>query len=274
MRVIFPGLLGLLIYSPLAVAHNPLNSDGQDQLAAIVSALLVMTFWGIYTLGSWRRPPARMYAFLFHSAALLCALAILGPLDDWAKTSTAAHMAQHMMLIVIIAPLWVLSRPLPQMLAGAGRLALWCCRPMLQLVRHPMLTAYLHAAAIWIWHTPVFYMVAVEDPWWHTFEHACFLVTAGWFWWSIMTGSERRAPWALLALLFTLMHTGFLGALLTFAKTPLYGEARSLADQQLAGLIMWVLGAIPYLGGSAWIGHRWYKQMMRRAGATQTYPEA
>ncbi|MDQ2076840.1 cytochrome c oxidase assembly protein [Marinimicrobium sp. ABcell2] len=274
MRVIGPCLLGLLFYSPVAMAHNPLSSDGQEQLAAIVSALLLMAFWGIYGLGSWRRRPTRGQAFLFHGSALLCALALLGPLDDWAKTSTAAHMTQHMMLMVVIAPLWVLSRPLPQMVAGAGRVALWCSRPMLRLVRHPMLTAYLHAAAIWIWHTPVFYMVAVEDPWWHAFEHACFLLTAGWFWWSIMTGSERRAPWALLALLFTLMHTGFLGALLTFAQTPLYDEARSLTDQQLAGLIMWVLGAIPYLGVSAWIGHRWYRQLVRRMEIDKTYPHA
>jgi putative membrane protein len=274
MRVIYAALPGFLVYSAPSVAHNPLSSDGQEQAAAILSALLLIFFWGVYGLGSWRRNPSRTQASLFHFAALLCALAILGPLDDWAKTSTAAHMTQHMLLMVVIAPLWVLSRPLPQMVAGAGRLVLWCSLPMLRLVRHPMLTAYLHAAAIWIWHTPVFYMVAVENPWWHAFEHACFLVTAGWFWWSIMTGSERRAPWALLALLFTLMHTGFLGALLTFAQTPLYGEARNLADQQLAGLIMWVLGAIPYLSVSAWIGHRWCRQLLRQMDSKQASPDA
>lgn len=61
----------------------------------------------------------------------------------------------------------------------------------------------------------------------------------------LLAGAAKRAPWALLALLFTLMHTGFLGAVLTFAESPLYGEARSLADQQLAGLIMWVVGSVP-----------------------------
>jgi len=60
------------------------------------------------------------------------------------------------------------------------------------------------------------------------------------------------------------MHTGFLGAVLTFAGTPLYDEARSLPDQQLAGLIMWVPGAIPYLLASAWVGHRWDQQLHRR----------
>jgi cytochrome c oxidase assembly factor CtaG len=137
---------------------------------------------------------------------------------------------------------------------------------MLCLSRHPLLAAYLHGAVIWFWHTPHFYMLAVRNPWWHIVEHACFLVTAGLFWWALLNANTRRLPWALLALLLTLMHTGILGALLTFARAPLYGEVRDLADQQLAGLIMWVLGAIPYIGASAWLGHRWYRQILRRIG--------
>src|SRR5690625_2164945 len=241
MLIIYWGLATWLLCSSPAWAHNPITSDGPEQAAALLSAALLLLFWGAYTLGAWRRPPGLSRGLLFHSGSLLCALAVLGPLDHWAKESTAAHMTQHMMLMVVVTPLWALSRPLPQMIAGAGRWA--------------------------IWYTPVFYVVAVENPWWHAFEHVCFVATAGWFWWSIMTGSERRAPWALLALLFTLMHTGFLGALLTFAQNPLYDEARSLGDQQLAGLIMWVLGAIPYLGVSAWMGHRWYRQLQRRMTA-------
>jgi cytochrome c oxidase assembly factor CtaG len=57
------------------------------------------------------------------------------------------------------------------------------------------------------------------------------------------------------------MHTGFLGALLTFANAPFYGDTRSLADQQLAGLIMWVIGGIPYFIASLWIAYRWFRQM-------------
>jgi putative membrane protein len=106
-------------------------------------------------------------------------------------------------------------------------------------------------------------MLAVNNPWWHALEHACFLLSAGLFWWAVLRASRTRMPWALLALLLTLMHTGFLGAILTFAQSPIYGEARSLEDQQLAGLIMWVLGGIPYLLASAWLGWRWYMQLMR-----------
>jgi len=106
----------------------------------------------------------------------------------------------------------------------------------------------------------------VAHPWWHVVEHLLFIVSATLFWWAILRSSRLLVPWALLALLFTLMQTGLLGALLTFASEPLYGEARSLEDQQLAGLIMWVLGAVPYLLASGWLGWRWLLTMQRRIG--------
>lgn len=258
-------VLGLLIMGALAaepsLAHSPLDSEGSERIAALLSTSMLAGFWIIYVIGTWRRPPRRFKTLWFHGAALLCTFALLGPLDHWAETSTAAHMTQHMLLLVLIAPCWVISRPLAQVVAGSGRLLVWGWKPMLQLTRHPMLVAYLQGAVIWFWHTPYFYMLAVEDPWWHLVEHACFLLSAGLFWWAILRTGRRHAPWALLALLFTLMHTGFLGAVLTFARAPLYGEARSLMDQQLAGLIMWVPGAIPYILAALWIGHGWYRQL-------------
>lgn len=249
--------LPLLLLSLPAAAHNPFTDSGAEQLAGLVSALVLTLFWGLYVAGSVRRRPSRRRAWCFHATALLAALTLLGPLDDWAKTSTAAHMVQHMLLMVVIAPLWVISRPLPQLTAATGRVAAILWRPWLRMTQHPLWMAYLHGLMIWFWHTPRFYMLAVRDPWWHIIEHACFLVSAGLFWWAVLNASGRRLPWALFALLLTLMHTGFLGAILTFAREPLYDEARNLLDQQLAGLVMWVCGAVPYMIGAVWLGRRW-----------------
>lgn len=256
--------LALLSHSHRILAHNPVTSSGGDRVSGLLSLALLVGFWFIYMAGTWRRPAKGYLALCFHFTVFLCALTLLGPLDDWAKTSTAAHMVQHMLLMVVIAPLWVMSRPLAQIIAGGGAIMAWLWRLMLRATRYPMMTAYAHGAVIWFWHLPYFYMLAVDNTWWHALEHLCFLFTAGLFWWAVLQGSRHNTPWALLALLFTLMHTGFLGAFLTFARAPLYGEARSLADQQLAGLIMWVVGAIPYLCASAWMAHEWYKQLQRR----------
>jgi putative membrane protein len=247
-----------------AWAHSPSGSSGQEQMAALLTALALAAFWGLYLRGSLRKRPRPLHAACFHTSAALCYLAVLGPLDDWAEVSAAMHMTQHMLFMMVIAPLWVLSQPLPQLAAGSNHLLDRLWRPLLRFVQHPMLAAYVHGAIIWVWHTPYFYTLALENPWWHALEHTMFLGSAGLFWWAVLKSGLRGAPWALLALLFTLMHTGFLGAVLTFAEAPLYGEARHLQDQQLAGLIMWVLGAIPYLAASVWVGHRWYRQLQRR----------
>lgn len=257
--LLLPVLLGR---SQVASAHSPLGgSGGQEQLAALVGATLLALFWLVYAVGSWRRPPPCYRGLYFHAASLLCVIAILGPLDELAESSAAAHMTQHMLFIVVITPLWVLARPLPQIVAGGGKALALVWQPMLRFALHPVLAAWVHGAVIWFWHIPVFYLLALDNPWWHLIEHACFIVSGGLFWWAVLNSAHRTAPWALLGLLLTLMHTGFLGAILTFAREPLYGVGRGLEDQQLAGLIMWVAGAIPYLIASVWIGSRWYRKI-------------
>ncbi len=254
-------LLALLLsYSEVALAHNPLASGGQEQIAALMGSLLLALFWLLYIVGSRRKPPQWYRGLSFHAGIVLCLMAILGPLDELAETSAAAHMTQHMLFMVVITPLWVLARPLAQIVAGGGKLLTLIWQPMLRLALHPVLAAWVHGAVIWFWHIPVFYLLALDNPWWHLIEHACFIVTAGLFWWAVLNSTHRSAPWGLLALLLTLMHTGFLGAILTFARAPLYGDGRGLEDQQLAGLIMWVAGAIPYLIASAGVAGRWYRR--------------
>ena len=263
LRVATVPLVVLMILAPVSARAHGLYHEGELHPAGVLSVLVLAFFWLSWLLGAMRESPQRRDSWLFHCATLLCAIALFGPLDAWAKVSTAAHMTQHMLLMVLIAPMWVLSRPLPQWYAALGRPVLWISRPLLRLARYPVLAAGLHGLAIWFWHTPLFYMLAVDSYYWHVIEHLFFLLTAGVFWWAVLYASAARLGQALLALLLTLMHTGFLGALLTFSTNTLYGESRHLQDQQLAGLIMWVPSAIPYLAASGLIAWRWYQQLRR-----------
>lgn len=245
-----------------ALAHNPLAWESREP-AVIFAALLLAFVWLAYWAGCRRRSPSLSRRWLFHGTTFLAALVLFGPLDEWAETNAAAHMVQHMGIMVVIAPLWVLARPLPQWSALHAQLVQGLFAPLLRCVRYPMLAASVHGAVVWFWHAPRLYVLALDHPWWHVFEHFCFLLSAGLFWWAVLRSQQRRAPVALLALLFTLMHTGFLGALLTFSPASLYGESRSLADQQLAGLLMWVLGGLPYLSAALWIAWRWFQRVLR-----------
>lgn len=262
------GIIGYCIalgFQAPAFAHNPFTPSVQSQWPIILSAILLFIIWFIYCIGAFKTWPGVKKWLLFQSVTLLIIITIFGPLDEWAETNTAAHMAQHMSMMVVIAPLWVLAQPLPQLSIASGRLAVWFFMPFFRIVRYPMLAASLHAVMIWFWHAPKPYILALENPWWHVVEHACFIISAGLFWWAVLRSTHYTAARAFLALLFTLMHTGFLGALLTFAHFPLYGPQRSLQSQQLAGLIMWVAGGIPYLIAAFWCGQRWFLQIQRRA---------
>lgn len=251
----------LLIIPALARAHDPFDSSSeQSQWPILLSAILVFVLWALYNTGCLKQWPGFKRWFYFQMATLIIAASIFGPLDEWAETNTAAHMTQHMLMMMVIPPLWVLAQPLAQFSkASASLVKLFY--PLLPIVRYPMLTAALHGAAIWFWHAPKPYMLALHNPWWHVVEHACFMITAGLFWWSVLYSTKYSAGRACLALLFTLMHTGILGALLTFAHMPLYGHHRSLQNQQLAGLIMWVAGAIPYMLAVLWCSQRWFKEI-------------
>ncbi len=253
------GWLGLttLAAGPAMAHGNAFTGEGAHAPIWLSQGLFVTAWFG-YMWGAILRRPDPLRRALFHAAMLLAGLALFGPFDDMAGSSTAWHMVQHMLLIVAVAPLAVLARPLPQWRAVVGPRIDRVWRGVQRLTRRPMLCALLHAAAIWIWHAPEPYMAAVMFNGWHVLEHASFLFTGWLFWWSVLRPGTAGALQATLALLFTVMHTGLLGALLTFAPAVLYsGESRELWDQQLAGLVMWIPGGAVYLLASAWVGFRW-----------------
>lgn len=245
-------------------AETTLRSGPSEWLVNALGLLLVVLLAICYERGAKRTPVKRWRLWLMRAVLLFAVFVMLGPMDRWAEVSAAMHMAQHMLIIACIAPLIALARPLPQWYVGGGKWLQGVWKLGFKVTQYPMLCAYLHGVVIWFWHIPLFYMAAVQSSWVHALAHLCFLLSAVWFWWACLYPAARKIPFALLALLLTLMHTGFLGALLTFAAQPLYSEARHLQDQQLAGLLMWVIGGIPYIAASMWAGVRWYRQLERR----------
>jgi cytochrome c oxidase assembly factor CtaG len=210
-------------------------------------------------------------------AALAAALA--SPLAGWSDRAFALHMIEHEILMTIAAPLLVLTRPLLGMLwafppasrralgglATAGPLAAaWA------FLTDPLAATVLHGAALWLWHMPALFTMALESPVWHALQHASFFGTAVLFWWSLAKGRQGRPDYgpAVFWLFATSLHTGFLGVLLTLAPSPWYpaqeGSANPfglspLEDQQIAGLVMWAPAGLVYAGAALlalglWVG--------------------
>ncbi|VXC68091.1 cytochrome c oxidase assembly protein [Sphingomonas sp. AX6] len=117
----------------------------------------------------------------------------------------------------------------------------------------PLAPTFIAATVtLWGWHVPAFYTAALTETWLYWLMQLSLLGTATLFWRALFTAP---APQALIAIAATIGQMGLLGALLTFAPEPMYLHhmvapvawgLTPLADQQLAGLIMWVPGNIPY----------------------------
>jgi putative membrane protein len=227
--------------------------------------------------------PSGGQAACFAAGLATVALALLSPLDSLAQGLFAAHMAQHMLLVMAAAPLLVLGAPgLPLAVALApdwrrrfGRLR---HRPPVRAARHlltrPMVAWAVHVGTLWAWHLPGPYQAALRSDAVHAAEHASFLATAVLFWWVVLSRPGRRlAPgFAVLYLFAAALQGSALGALLTLAPAPLYplqaatasgwGPA-PLADQQLAGLVMWVPADLVYLGAAGMLFWRWLVSLER-----------
>jgi putative membrane protein len=204
-------------------------------------------------------------------AAMVVALA--SPLETLGDRLFSAHMVQHELLMVVAAPLLVLGRPLEawawalpagvvRALAGVGRSRI--VRRAWNAATEPVGAWCLHAIALWAWHVPALFDAALASEAVHAAQHASFLGTALLFWWAVLGRGVRRPDGASLASLFTTMvHTGALGALLTFAPHPWYAHYAAtpwltpLEDQQLGGLVMWVPGGFAYAAAGLAIVGSW-----------------
>jgi putative membrane protein len=212
------------------------------------------------------------------SAALVVAL--VSPLDALGGALFSAHMLQHVVLMLVAAPLLVLGRPVVAFVwalpaAWRAPLAATLRRPTPHAVwrtaSHPFAAWLLHAAALWVWHAPALYEATLSSELVHFAQHACFFGTALLFWWAAVELGRRtqlRHGIGVIYLFTTAVHSSVLGALLTFSLViwyPLYSPRAELwgltplEDQQLGGLVMWVPAGVIYVVATlvlvaAWLG--------------------
>jgi putative membrane protein len=188
-------------------------------------------------------------------------------------------MVQHEVLMLMAAPLLVLSRPLVPFLWGlpfrwrrtaGGWSKVDPVQTMWRFITAPLVAWFVHAFALWVWHVPALFEATLTNEWVHSAQHLSFLISALLFWWSLFYGRNPGGYGAGVLYLFTTgVHTSILGALLTFAPTvwyPAYSQTVAawglspLEDQQLGGLIMWVPGGIVYLVAGLFLFAEWLRQ--------------
>lgn len=205
-------------------------------LVALAAALV---FCAILSVRGPFARDGRLYSSL---AILVLFVAFVSPLCALSSALFSARVMHHVLLVAGAAPLLALAFP-----ARDG------------LRRIPLTALFLaHTLAMWIWHAPGPYAFALSSHAAYWLMEATLFATAFLLWQSIL--ARWAHPGAVsIALLGSIVQMGMLGALITFAARPLYDPHLTttlpfgltpLADQQLAGLLMWVPASIPYIAAA------------------------
>lgn len=179
---------------------------------------------------------------------LVLVVALVSPLCSMSVALFAARSVHHLLIVAIAAPLIAASLPAVR-------------------VPSPGTMLLLSTATLWAWHFPAAYDAALADVRLYWAMQISLLASAVAFWRALVAAP---APAALLGAVGGMAQMGFLGSILTFAPAPLYDSHLAttvpwgigpLEDQQLGGLVMWVLGMIPYAVAAMWLARRAWRQV-------------
>jgi putative membrane protein len=269
--------------------HDLLTTWGLEPFVLISLALAGLLYWrGVRRL--WRESAAgqgirRREAWCYAGGWLALFVALVSPLHPMGRVLFSAHMTQHELLMLIAAPLLVLGRPviaflwaLPQpwrKQLGQFSKQRWFASGWRWLTL-PLAAWAIHAVALWVWHVPALFEATLDNEWVHTAQHLSFLLSALLFWWAVIHSRRGLMSYgaAVLYVFTTSIHSGALGALITFAGSlwyPAYEHTTQswgltpMEDQQLGGLIMWIPAGLVYIFAGLMLFAGWLRHSERRA---------
>lgn len=165
-------------------------------------------------------------------------------------------MLQHMVLMNLVVPglIYMLRPKVPTTVS-----------------RNWYLATAIQLALLWGWHSPSALGAAMSNRLVMLAMGASLTAAAAWFWLAIYAMGAIGRWRAIFALLVTGKLFCLLGALLVFAPRSLFGVmmrgtdvvslSESLADQQLAGLVMLVVCPLIYITAGLVLASRWFLTM-------------
>jgi cytochrome c oxidase assembly factor CtaG len=205
-----------------------------------------------------RVPRGQLWAW--HGGIALWIAGFLSPIHAYGDQLLSAHMAQHLLIADLAAPLllvgarnpvlaFLLPRGVLVPLARSGR-----PRRAFRALRRPLVAVPVYVLVLYTWHFSVFFEAAVRYAWVHAIQHMSFVAIGVLVWWSALEPKRRRMRgelWKVPYIIGARMAGMFLGMSFVLIRVPVYagvygtGERAlgldALGDQQLAGAMMVVL---------------------------------
>ena len=237
----------------LSWSFNPLVTVGLLALAiAYLQARRRLVASGV----EW---PARRTAY-FLSGVGAIAIALLSPIEAYDTALFSVHVAQHMLLTMVAAPLLALGAPITLALRVAKgptrrRMVRVLHSPPLRVVGNPLVAWVLFTLTLYgLYFSPLFDLT-LRQPLVHDLVHLHFLAAGLLFWWPLvgLDPSRWRLP-HIARLLFVFLMVpfhAFLGVAIMNSGRVLAPALESfqrswgptpLADQQTGGAILWGAG--------------------------------
>ena len=240
-----------------------------------VLAVSLVAVAALYAAGIRGRSIPIWRQVCFWSGWVVTALALMSPLCNLSVALFSARVAQHVILTMVAAPLLVL---------GQAECALAPFRARPSSVEDTILPGWISrgqwvavsvfAIVMWLWHLPDVYDMTFRSTFLYWTMHVSMIGTALLLWTCALRACTSIAS-SLFAIFATMLQMSLLGAIFTFAGAPLFAVhavttwpwgLSPLYDQQLGGLVMWVVGGfllagyaglvlVPYLVEEGW-GHQ------------------
>ena len=242
-----------------------------------VHASTVIGILALAVLYAWRArqhrdaggaPLGRAKPTVLAIALLTLFLSLNGWLHDLSDSYLfSAHMVQHLLLALVVAPLLVMATP--------G----WMLRPALRSrsvhtvaswVTHPFRAFAIFNVVMGAWHLPPLYNLAMAHHNVHIVQHLMFLAAAVLMWWPILSPLPElpRLAYPLQMLYLFLMsipmsivavYIAYADAVLypAYATAPRVWGISPMQDQLIGGLIMWIPGGLFFFTIISVIFFRW-----------------
>lgn len=239
-------------------------------LVLFLFALLFIRGWNeLRARGANSASRLRLAAYL--GGLITLAASLMSPIDWLGGQLFFMHMVQHMLTIMISAPLLCLANPFPVLFWGlplrlrvhTGRLFTRRSpiRRAFVLVTQPQFCWILFFVVYLGWHEPAAYNLALRRSWIHDLEHLSFFGAAMLFWWhafGVAPRFHRPLPlWGRLAFLLGAIPPNMLaGVMIAFSESIIYTYYASIPrvwgftliqDQRIGGAIMWIPGSMMFL---------------------------
>jgi putative membrane protein len=256
----------------------------KEELTEKAASTTVSTIFTGARAGAYRWDSWFWRGISFLIALLFALIGDSTPVDVLSGRFFWVHMIQHLLLMVVLAPLLVAAAPLQPLWLGLPRgvrrglsaAATPTIRRLFSWAEHwlrqPAVACVLLIGGIWVWHWPTLYDLALTDELIHDWcEHLIFLAVSVLFWTLIIPspGLRPRVGYVgkMACIGFAIMQNVVLAALIGFALAPLYAPYVHLAtppvalsalqDQQIGAGIMWTFGDLPFGVTLSILVHRW-----------------